>query len=166
MPRILDAQMTQAAYADHGDKLTGLCRCVSQGAERREPRTQQRRRTDRREGVWDRHKAAGLGDHHFGVAAIVMNTGIFLVPAVHEFAVAAELAIAARAAEKADTHALTDRPALDAGTKRIDAPDDLMAWNARPFDRKQAFDRGGIGMADATRINADAHLARSRFTNR
>src|SRR6516165_10302602 len=110
MPRILHAQMTQAAYADHSDKLTGLCRCVSQRAERREPGAQQRRRTDRREGVWDRHKAAGLGDHHFGVAAIVINTGIFLVPAVHEVAVAAELAIAARAAEKPDTHALTDRP--------------------------------------------------------
>jgi hypothetical protein len=53
-----------------------------------------------------------------------MNAGIFLVPAVHEIAIAAELAIAARAAEKPDTHALTDRPALDTGTKRIDPPDD------------------------------------------
>src|SRR6516225_1503235 len=112
MPRILHAQMTQAAYADHSDKLTDLCRCVSQRAERGELGAQQRRRTDRREGVWDRHKAAGLGDHHFRVAAIVINTGIFLVTAVHEVAVAAELAIAARAAEKPDTHALTDRPSL------------------------------------------------------
>src|SRR5215472_3320747 len=162
MPRILHAQMTQAAYADHSDKLTGLCRCVSQRAERGEPRAQQRRRTDRREGVWDRHKAAGLGDHHFGVAAIVINTGIFLVPAVHGFAVAAELAIAARATEKPDTHALTDRPALDTGTKRIDAADDLMAWDARPIDRKQALHCAGIRMADPTRLDADPHLAGSR----
>src|SRR6516162_9600361 len=103
VPGILHAQMTKAADTDHSDKLTGLRWGVSQCAERREPRAQQRRRTDRREGVWDRHKAAGLGDHHFGVAAIVMNTGIFLVPAAHEIAVAAELTIAARAAEKPPT---------------------------------------------------------------
>jgi hypothetical protein len=53
VPGILHAQMTQAAYTDHSDKITSLCWCVSQRAERREPRAQQRRRTDRREGVWD-----------------------------------------------------------------------------------------------------------------
>src|ERR1700676_5203717 len=68
-----------------------------------------------------------------------MNAGIFLVTAVHYVATAAEVAIAASAAEKPDTHALTDRPALDTRTKRIDPPDELMAWNARPIDRKQAF---------------------------
>jgi hypothetical protein len=41
-----------------------------------------------------------------------MNAGKFLVPAVHEIAVAAELAIAARAAEKSNPSALTDGPAL------------------------------------------------------
>src|SRR6516165_5808389 len=112
MPRILHTQMTQAAYADHSDKLTGLCRCVSQRAERREPGAQQRRRIDRRQGVWNRHKATGLCDHHFGIAAVMMNAGIFLVPAVHEIAATAELAIAARAAEKSNPDALTDRPAL------------------------------------------------------
>src|SRR5271169_2341521 len=93
---------------------------------------------DRGQVVRDRHEPAGLGDHHFGVSAIMMNAGIFLVPAVHEIAVAAELAIAARPAEKPDTHALTDHPALNARTKRIDPPDDLMAWDARPFDQNRA----------------------------
>ena len=88
-----------------------------------------------------------------------MNAGIFLVPAVHEIAVAAELAIAARPAEKPDTHALTDHPALNARTKRIDPPDDLMAWDARPFDRKQSFHCAGIRVADPTRLDADPHLA-------
>src|SRR6516162_7706921 len=154
--------MTQAAYTDHSDKITSLCWCVSQRAERREPRAQQRRRVDRREGVWDRHKAAGLCDHHFGIAAVMMNATIFLVPAVHEIAAAAELAIAAGAAEKPNPNALTDCPALDAGTKRIDAADDLMAWDARPIDRKQALHCAGIRMADPTRLDADPHLAGSR----
>src|SRR5215831_13003984 len=92
----------------------------------------------------------------------MMNAAIFLVPAVHEIAIAAELAIAARAAEKPDPNALTDHPALDAGTKRIDAADDLMAWDARPIDRKQALHCAGIRMADPTRLDADPHLARPR----
>jgi hypothetical protein len=64
----------------------------------------------------------------------MMNAAIFLVPAVHEVAVAAELAIAAGAAEKPDPNALTDRPTLDAGTKRIDAADDLQpTWANRLY---------------------------------
>ena len=88
----------------------------------------------------------------------MMNAGIFLVPAVYEIAIPAELAIATRAAEKPDTHALTDRPALDTGTKGIDPPDDFMARDARPIDRKQAFHRGRIRVADPTRLDANAYL--------
>src|SRR5262249_50410465 len=96
----------------------------------------------------------------------MMNAGIFLVPAVHEIAIAAELAIAARAAEKPDAHALTERPALDSGTKRIDAAYKLMAWDARPLDRKQSFYCAGIRVADSTRLDADPHLAGSRSLQR
>jgi hypothetical protein len=162
VPGVLHAQMTQAAYTDHSDKITSLCWCVSQRAERRQPCAQQRRRIDRRQRVRDRHKAAGLCDHHFGIAAVMMNAAKFLVPAVHEIAAAAELAIAARAAEKPNSNALTDRPALNAGTKRIDAADDLMAWDARPIDRKQALHCAGIRMADPTRLGADPYRTGSR----
>jgi len=162
MPSVLHAEMTQAANTKHSDKITGLCRSVSQSAERREPRAQQRRRIDRRQGVWDRHKAAGLCDHHFGIAAVMLNAGKFLVPAVHEVAVAAELAIAARAAEKPNPNALTDGPALNTGAKRIDPADDLMTRDPRPIDRKQSFHGAGVRVADPARLDADPHLARSR----
>ena len=49
---------------------------------------------------------------------------------------AAELAIATRAAEKSDTHALTNRPALDTRTKGIDPPDNFMARDAWPINRE------------------------------
>jgi hypothetical protein len=88
----------------------------------------------------------------------MMNAGIFLVSAVHEIAIAAEFAMATRAAEKANTHPLTDRPALDTGTKGFDPPDDFMTWDARPIDRKQAFHRGGIRVADPTRLDANAYM--------
>src|SRR5262249_41700745 len=88
----------------------------------------------------------------------MMNAGIFLVPAVHEIAVAAEVAITTRAAKKPDPHPLTDSPALNAGTEGIDAPDHFMAWDTRPVDREQAFHRAGIRVANPTRLHANAYL--------
>jgi hypothetical protein len=67
-----------------------------------------------------------------------------LVPAIHEIAVAAEFAITAKAAKKSDAHALTDCPALNRGAKNVDASDDFVSWNSRPFDRKERFDCGRI----------------------
>src|SRR5262249_46576788 len=142
------------------DKITGLRWRVSQGAERREPRAQQRRRIDRRQVVKDRHKPARLCDHHFGVSAIMMNAGKFLVPAVHEIAMAAELAIAARAPEEPHAHALPNRPALDTETKRVDAPDEFVAWDARPIDRELALYRAGIRMTYPTCLDTNPDLTR------
>src|SRR6516162_6641129 len=88
----------------------------------------------------------------------MMNAGIFLVPAVHEIAAAAEFAITTRAAKESDPHPLTDSPALDAGTKGIDAPDHFVAWDTRPVDREQAFHGAGIRMANPTRLYANAYL--------
>jgi hypothetical protein len=88
----------------------------------------------------------------------MMNAGVFLVSAIHEITVAAELAIATRAAKKPDPHAPADRPALNPGTKRVDPPDHFMAWDTRPIDRKQAFHRAGIRVADPTRLDANAYL--------
>jgi hypothetical protein len=88
----------------------------------------------------------------------MMNAGKFLVPAVHEIAIAAVLAIATKTAEKPDPHALTDGPALDTRTKRIDPPDDFMAWNPRPSDRKESVHRGRIRVADPTCLDANAYL--------
>ena len=51
-------------------------------------------------------KPLDLGDHHLGVAAVVLHAGVALVGAVHEIAVAAVLAVPAAAAEEADADAL------------------------------------------------------------
>src|SRR5262249_48381332 len=127
VPGILHTQMTKATHTEHRDKITGPRWRVSQGAERRESGAQQRRGIDRRQVVRDRHKPARLCDHHFGVSAIMMNAGIFLVPTVHEIAMAAEVAIAARTPEESDAHALPNRPALASGPNRIDPPYELVA---------------------------------------
>src|SRR5215813_9783161 len=90
----------------------------------------------------------------------MMNAGIFLVPTVHEIAIAAEVAIAARTAEKSDTDALPNRPALDTGTKRIDPPNELVAWDARPINGELALYRAGIRVADPTRLDPNPDLTR------
>jgi hypothetical protein len=59
-----------------------------------------------------------------------MNASEFLVLTVDKIAIAAKVTIATRAAEKANAHALTDRPALNAGTEGVYASDDFVAWDA------------------------------------
>jgi hypothetical protein len=71
-----------------------------------------------------------------------MNARVFLVLAVHEIAIAAELAIAARATEKPDTYTLTNLPSPDIRTKGVDPPDYFMARDTRPINRKQPIYRG------------------------
>src|SRR5262245_42922013 len=90
----------------------------------------------------------------------MMNAGILLIPTVHEIAIAAELAIAARTAEKSDNHTLPDRPALDTGTKRIDPSNELVARDARPINGKLTLDRAGIRVADPTCLDTNPDLAR------
>src|SRR5262249_48635626 len=101
-----------------------------------------------------------LCDHDFGISAIMMNAGIFLVPTVHEVAMAAEVAIAAKTAEKSDTHTLPNRPALDARTDRIDPPNELVAGHTRPIDRELAPYRAGIRMTYPTRLDTNPGLTR------
>jgi hypothetical protein len=89
-----------------------------------------------------------------------MNAGVFLVLTVHEITTAAELAIAARTAEKSDTHTLSNRPALDTGTKRIDPPNELVAWDARPINGELALYGAGIRVANPTRLDTNPELTR------
>src|SRR5262249_25803545 len=94
------------------------------------------------------------------VSAIMMNAGIFLVPTVHEIAIAAEVAIAARTGEKSDTHALPNCPALDTGTKLVDPTDELVAWDARPIDWELALYRAGIRMTYPACLDTNPDLTR------
>jgi hypothetical protein len=92
----------------------------------------------------------------------MMNTAVFLVPAVHEIAIAAELAIAAGPCKKPYTHPLTNRPALNTGTKRIDPPDDLVTRDTRVADtRETPIHCRRIRVADATGLNSQPHLPRT-----
>src|SRR5262245_18834734 len=95
-----------------------------------------------------------------------MDARVFLVLAVHEIAVAAELAIAARATEKPDTYTLTNVPTSHARADSIDAPNHFMAGYTRPINRKQGFHSTGIGMANPASLDANTHLTGARIDQR
>ena len=77
-----------------------------------------------------------------------------------EIATAARGTHAAIAAEPADSHPLANLPGGDAGPDRVDAARYLVAWDDRVFDaRKRARDGEDVAVADAARLDLDAHLA-------
>src|SRR4029077_18845149 len=116
--------------------------------------------------VRDRHEPARLCDHHVGISPIRMNARVFLVTTVHYIAISKELAIPARPSEEADTHALTNRPALDPRAKGIDSADHFMPWHARPVNWKEAVHRARIRVAYSARFDAHAYMSGFWFTNR
>src|SRR5215471_2629406 len=157
--------MAKAADAQHGDKFTGLCGRIAERAEGGESRAQQRCRVDRRKLVRNRHQAARPGDQHFGVSAVAMNAGEFLIAAVHQLAAAAKFAIAAEASEEPDAHALPDDPALYMGAERVDSTDGFMAGHPRPVDWKLTLHGTGVRMAHAASLDAYPYFAWPRIAN-
>jgi hypothetical protein len=95
-----------------------------------------------------------------------MNAGIFLVPAVHEIAAAAEFAITAGTAKKPDSRALTHGPALNTSADGIYPSDDFMARDARPVDGKGPLDRASVGVANATGLHPNPHLTGTGINQR
>src|SRR5271170_3928100 len=119
--RVLHAEVTQSADAEHRDEVAGARRRIAQRAERGESGAQQGRSGNGREILWHSDQAAGLGDHYLGVAAVVLHASVALIHAVHEVAIAAVFTVAAAAAEEADADALTNDPAFDAFADHVDA---------------------------------------------
>src|SRR5215831_6741620 len=103
--------------------------------------------------IRDGHKAAGLGDHDFRIAAIGLEAGVALILTMDEVAGPARAAVAAVAAEEADADALADRPAFHVLTKRLDVAHHLVTGNARPRHRERAIDGRGIEVAHAAGLH-------------
>jgi hypothetical protein len=162
---MLRAQMADSPDSKPRDEIAGLRRRLTQGADRGEPRAQERRRADGGEIVGNRHQAARPGDQSFGVSAVAMNAAEFLIAAVHEVAFTAILATAAGTPEEADAEAPPFGPALYVGDG-LDLPDGFMARHTRPLDRKETLHHRDVRMAYAAGLDANPHLARARIANR
>src|ERR1700728_4203661 len=125
--RVLHAEVTQSADAEHRDEVASARRRVAQRAESGESGAQQGRSGNGREILWHSDEPASFGDHHLGVAAVVLHPGVALVHAVHEIAIAAVFTVAAGTPEKADADPLADGPAFDSLANDIDASDGFVA---------------------------------------
>jgi hypothetical protein len=95
----------EAPDAHHSDKIAGLRGRIAERAEGGQSRAQLRRRLDGREIVQNGHEAGRSRDQHFGVSAVAVNAGEFLIAAVYEVASAAIFAITAEASEEAEAYA-------------------------------------------------------------
>src|SRR6202795_481657 len=137
--RVLDAEVAQPADSENGDQVPGARRRIPQRAECRQTGAQQRCGIDRREIIRHGDQAAGFGDHHLRVAAVLLDPCVALVYAVHEIAIAAVLAMPAAPAEEADADALAQLPPFDAFAGHIDPPDRLVARDPRPLNRQYPF---------------------------
>jgi hypothetical protein len=100
-----------------------------------------------------------LGDHHFGIAAIGVNTRNGLILAIDEVATATVFAMPAMATHKPHADPLSFFPALHTGSYGFDLSDHFMAGNAWVGEsRKTAFHRKSIRVADTTGLDANSHL--------
>ena len=92
--------MTKAADADDRDQIACLGWCIAQRSERGQPRAQQGGGRHGIELIRHDHQAARLGDHHFGIAAVMLDARIFLVLAMNEVACPASRAVPHEPARK------------------------------------------------------------------
>ena len=92
---------------------------------------EQRRRLDRSEIGGDRGERLDRRDHELGVAAVIGHAGHLADNAQDEIAASAIGADPAMAAMPAHADALSDSPARDLGSDRVDVAGDLMARYAR-----------------------------------
>ena len=92
----------------------------------------------------------------------MMNPSELLVLTVHKVSIAAELAIAAGATQKANAHSLTQFPTLHTFPKGIDAPNGFMSRNPRPLNGEHSFDCPGVRVANSTSLDPNSYLIPAR----
>jgi hypothetical protein len=103
-----------------------------------------------------------LGDHHFGVTAIAVNTRNGLILAIDEIATATVFAMPAMATHKTHAHPLSFFPALHTRSYGFDLSDHFMAGHARKSEfGKTAFNRKRVAVANAAGLDTDSDLPKS-----
>jgi hypothetical protein len=157
---ILDAEVAEAAEAEDGDDVAGLCAAVAQGVEGRDAGAHER--GGLLVGQVARAQGDGTGgrDHVVGISAVEGDAGDLGADAGKEVAAAAGVAVAAVPAVPADADALAGFPADDAGADGVDHADQLMARDARVLNAgEQAVFGHRVAVADAAGVYLDPHGA-------
>src|SRR2546421_106390 len=96
--------------------------------------------------------------HVFGLATVVGDAGNLAPLAGEEITTPASIAVATVSAVPTNSDPLRFGPAHDAGADRINNAGDLMSRNSRILNtREGALFGKRVAMADATRLDLDAH---------
>src|SRR5439155_6596167 len=123
-------------------EIDGSSLRISQRIERRQTGAKEWRRFRCQKIVRNGREPARLGDHHFGITAITVNTRNRLILTIYEVATATVFAMPAMATHKTHAHPLSFFPALHAGSYGFDLSDHFMAGHARESESgKTAFNR-------------------------
>jgi hypothetical protein len=165
--RELYCQMPESAHTLYCNEIAGLCYRFAQPAESRRSGTKQRRGVDRRKHVRYRNQRVPMRNHDFGISAFDMDTRYRLQPATGKVPAPTGLATPAMATEETNTNALTDEPAFDSQTYRVNRTNDFVARDTRKLDaRKAPLHRGGVRMTDTTCLNTQPNGTEARFDER
>jgi hypothetical protein len=105
-------------------------------------------------------ESVGAGVHHFGVAAVDRHSGLGLIHAVDEIALAAIATHPAVPAEKADADPLSERPLGDSVPDRVDDTYDLVpGYHGLTRVRPHTFHRHRVCVAHPAALHPKAHVA-------
>src|SRR5206468_667422 len=163
----LDAQVTQAADALHGDEIAGQRTAVAKSVVGGNSGVEQGRGFDVTEAIRDRHQSFHWGQHVFLISAVIADAGDLHAPAIAKISAPAFAAGIVVAAVPADAHTLTFLPGRNSSAHFINHARHFVSGNARILNsRPQAFFDEHVAVADATGLYLNAHLPRIGLRDR
>ena len=165
--RILHAEMTEAAEAQHRDNVAWTRAAVPQRVVSRDARAHQRRGFHGGQILRHQRQREGGSHHVIRITAVEGNAGYLERHlATKEIAAAAGIAMTTMTAMPANAHALARFPLRDTRAHGIHDPDDFMARHARILQaRPVTFLDQRIAVADATGLDFHPHPAGARLGN-
>ena len=138
LPRILHPEMTEAADAEHGDRIAPLSAAVAQRVVGRHARAEKWTRLFGRQSLGYAGRRLPRYSDVVGPAAVVRDPRDLLFDTVEKVAGSAGIALEAMTSVPADTDPVTNLPGRHALANGVDAAGDLVARNARKLETFKA----------------------------
>jgi hypothetical protein len=139
---------------------------VAESVESRDAGAEQRSGFGKVEFVGNSGEALSGGDHVFGIASVIDDTGDLNIPTGGEVASTAGLANSAMASAPTDADALSFGPIGDAIADRVHYAGDFVAGDSRIGDGVNSLLGDGIAVADSTRDHFYADLSETWIGDR
>jgi hypothetical protein len=150
--------MAKAAQTEYCDRIAGPCAAVPKRIVGCDARTHQRCGVNGGKPFRDERKGSGGSNHILGIASVERNAGdLRRGLAGNEVSTAARIAMPAVSAVPAHTDPLARSPFGNACANFINDPGNLMPGNPRVLYWPYSLLGYGVAVADAARLDFDAH---------